>query len=131
MKHCDILIIDDDKDDIQMLSEALSEYGVQHVHHVDSVPEAYKYLKAVHPKCIPRLIITDLFLPMIKGDEFLKEMKSSLYYKDVPVVIITTSRLDSEYARLIELGASDFIAKPLNSAQYMQLACEMKTKAGL
>ncbi|HEX8331879.1 MAG TPA: response regulator [Segetibacter sp.] len=131
MKHCEILIIDDDKDDVELLSEAFSKYGVQHIHHVTSVPEAYKYLEEVHPECIPKLIITDLYLPMITGDDFLKQIKSTEKYKDVHVVILSSVRVDSELVRLKEMGASDFLAKPMSYDEYLEMASEIKSKVGL
>jgi CheY-like chemotaxis protein len=126
MNHCEILIIDDDKDDIDILTEALNESGVKSIYSVTSVLEAYKYLEDVYPACVPKLIITDLFLPVINGEEFLKQMKLNEAYKDVHMVMISNTCPANEVQRYMELGALYFVVKPGSYNDYLDIAAKIK-----
>ncbi|HEX8333341.1 MAG TPA: response regulator [Segetibacter sp.] len=131
MKHCEILIIDDDKDDIEILSEAFIDSGVESIHSVASVREAFKYLEAVYPDCIPKLIITDFYLPITTGAEFLQQMKLMDKYKDVHVILVSSVRSDSEVERFKALGALDYLAKPVSYGAYLEATAKMKSSIGL
>ena len=60
MIHCEILIIEDDHDDIKVLTEAFNKSGVEKIHFVYSVEDAFMYLEQVYSECVPKLIVTDL-----------------------------------------------------------------------
>ncbi len=65
MKYCEVLIIDDDFDDIEILMEVLNKSGLEKVHYVYSAKDAFQYLEDVFPDCIPKVIVTDLHLPVL------------------------------------------------------------------
>jgi CheY-like chemotaxis protein len=73
MAACKILIIDDE-DDIANLADAFTQCCVDSVHYVFSAMQAFTYLQAVEHNCLPKLIITDHFLPGMTGAEFLKDL---------------------------------------------------------
>ena len=71
-----ILIIDDDTDDVEILSEAFTQNGVKSVNYVHSAIQAFMYLESIENKeDLPKLIVTDLYLPGITGKEFLADLK--------------------------------------------------------
>lgn len=63
---------------------------------------------------IPDLIITDLRMPEMRGDEFLSYIKNNQLFKFVPVVILSSEDSSTERIRLLENGAEDYIIKPFN-----------------
>lgn len=63
---------------------------------------------------IPSLIITDIYMPHISGNEFLTYLKSNELWKDIPVVILSAEDSSTERIRLFEAGAADYIQKPFN-----------------
>jgi CheY-like chemotaxis protein len=130
MDNCKILIIDDDKEDIELLSEALTECGVDGIHHVSSAMRAFIYLESVQNICLPKLIIADLYLPAITGEQFIADLKGMDKYKDIPVVLTSTIRPENEQ-KIRQLGVVDFIVKPVSYQEYVTVAAEMKRKAGL
>lgn len=75
MEACKILMIDDDEDDVEVLANAFLQSGVSAVHHVKTAMEAFMYLESVTHECLPKLIVTDNFLPGISGKEFLADLK--------------------------------------------------------
>jgi PAS domain S-box-containing protein len=62
----------------------------------------------------PDLILTDLHLPDIPGDEVLKRLRREPVTADVPIVILSADATPSEIARLRALGADDYLTKPLD-----------------
>jgi DNA-binding response OmpR family regulator len=61
----------------------------------------------------PGLILLDLNMPRKDGREALREIKSDLKLRRIPVVVMTTSRAEEDIARTYDLGANSYIAKPL------------------
>lgn len=62
----------------------------------------------------PDLIISDINMPHMRGDEFLKFIKNNPQIKDVPVIILSGEDSSSDRIRLLEEGADDYIVKPFN-----------------
>lgn len=63
---------------------------------------------------LPDLIVTDLRMPEMTGQEFLKYLKSNEFYKNIPVIILSSEDSTSDRIRLLEEGAVDYIVKPFN-----------------
>jgi CheY-like chemotaxis protein len=116
-----ILMAEDDADDRLLIQDALAECGLaMDVRFVEDGVELMDYLGRKHefsrPETSPRpgLIILDLNMPRMDGREALKELKSKPEWKQIPVVVLTTSTAEPEIARVYELGANSFISKPVS-----------------
>jgi CheY-like chemotaxis protein len=131
MADCKILIIDDDEDDVEILSDAFAQCGVDSVHYVYSAMKAFMYLQEIEPYCLPKLIVTDLYLPGITGAEFVKDLKGMDKYKHIPVIILSSVKSDKEIERYREMGADDYLSKPATYGEYVKVAADIKRKAGL
>lgn len=131
MKNCKILIIDDDEEDIGLLAEALSHAGVDQLHYVFSAMQAFIYLQETAEDCLPKLIITDLYLPGITGAEFLKDLKQMEKYKDIHLVVLSTIKSEKEIERYLEMGAIDYIQKPNTYEEYVKIAENIKQKVAV
>lgn len=105
MKH--ILIVDDSNMYCIIAKNALENmYRVSLVH---SGEEALAFLE----KEIPDLILMDIEMPKMSGKEVLRQIKSHKEWSKIPVMFMTAlSELETE-AECLELGADDFIAKPI------------------
>ena len=99
----DILIVDDDTHINEMLEEALQNEGY-------SVLKAYSGTEAAlvlsHTK--PDLILLDLMLPGLSGEELLPKIK------DIPVIVISAKADTADKVGLLRAGASDYITKPFD-----------------
>lgn len=62
----------------------------------------------------PDLIITDIMMPKMKGDEFLAYLKSDDRFRDIPVIMLSGEDSSGERVRLLQQGAEDYIVKPFN-----------------
>jgi CheY-like chemotaxis protein len=128
---CQILIIDDDEDDVMILSEAFTKCGVDSIHYVFSAMQAFIYLQEVEQSCLPKLIITDHYLPGMSGAEFLKDLKGMEKYKHVHVVVLSTTKSERELKKYREMGALNYLIKPSSYEDYVKVAADIKSTAGL
>jgi CheY-like chemotaxis protein len=119
-----ILICDDDEDDRLLTEQALE---VAHItsalRFVEDGEQLLDYLyrrgaysgeTSKAPR--PGLILLDLNMPKLDGREALKTIKEDETLCDIPVVVLSTSRLDEDIARSYELGVNSFITKPITFA---------------
>jgi len=63
---------------------------------------------------IPDLIVLDILMPEMRGDEFLKYLKNNELFKSIPVIMLSGEDSTSERIRLLSEGADDYIVKPFN-----------------
>ncbi len=115
-----ILMADDDEDDYLLAREALAEsrlanylYFVQDGEELmDYLYRRGKYEKASNaPR--PGLILLDLNMPKKDGREALREIKSDPHLRQIPVVVLTTSKAEEDIYQIYDLGANSFITKPV------------------
>ena len=131
MADCKILIIDDDEDDVQVLSEAFTQCGVNTVHYVFTAMQAFLYLQEREQDGLPKLIVTDHFLPGMSGTEFLEDLKEMDKYKHIPVIVLATVKSEREIEKYKEMGALDYLVKPNSYNDYVRVAANIKSKVSL
>ena len=114
-----ILMADDDDDDRLLARDALTESKVQgSLRFVENGEELMDYLchRGKYQESVnaprPGLILLDLNMPLKDGREALKEIKTDPELKRIPVVVLTTSKADTDVGDIYELGANSFISKP-------------------
>jgi PleD family two-component response regulator len=104
------LLIDDDADDSELFREALQEAdATMCLHCAENGEEALKLLEAIEK---PVIIFLDINMPRMNGWECLKRLKNSTKYKDIPVIMYSTSSHQREIDIAIDLGALSFFTKP-------------------
>ncbi len=115
-----ILLADDDEEDRMLACDALAESRLSNdIGCVTDGEDLLDYLhrrgKYLPPALAPRpgLILLDLNMPKKDGREALKEIKSDPNLRQIPVVVMTTSRAEDDIARCYDSGASSFITKPV------------------
>jgi DNA-binding response OmpR family regulator len=74
---------------------------------------------------IPKLILLDLKLPKISGLEVLKKLKSSKFTKNIPVVVLTSSREHTDLITSYDYGVNSYIVKPVDFDQFMNAVSEV------
>ena len=84
MNTCKILVVDDDKDDIELLSDAFKSNGEGSVHCVHSAKQAFEFLDHIEKEDLPKVIITDIFLPAQNGAQLIHDLKKKEQYKKIP-----------------------------------------------
>jgi CheY-like chemotaxis protein len=126
-----ILVADDDLDDCLLIKDALVEARLANdLHFVHDGEELLDFLyrrgQYTEPINSPRpgLILLDLNMPKKDGREALQEIKAVAHLRQIPIVVLTTSKAEEEIYHSYDLGASSFIAKPVTFATLVDL---MKT----
>lgn len=119
-KPITILMADDDPDDRMLTGEALEESLLANdLHFVEDGEELMDYLhcrgKYSDPASAPKpgVILLDLNMPKKDGREALKEIKSDPNLKRIPIVVMTTSKVEQDILRSYDLGANSYITKPV------------------
>lgn len=110
-----ILVVDDSSTNIVLLEAILNGQGYQ-IETAQSVKEAYQIIK----KEPVNLILLDLLMPRVSGYDFLKEIKSNQSTKDIPVIIVSAVADAENRKKSLELGALDFINKPIDIQYFIE-----------
>ena len=104
-----ILVVDDDEGNRDVLNRRLSRQGYQ-VTTAESGPQALRLLR----KEKFDLVLLDLIMPLMDGDQVLAKVKSDPKLRQLPVIMLSAvDELDS-VVRCILMGAEDFLSKPYN-----------------
>ncbi len=74
---------------------------------------------------MPSLILLDLKMPNMNGMQVLKEVKSDDKLKSIPVVMLTSSGLESDMKECYELGANSYIVKPVTYSDFVKTVKEI------
>lgn len=127
-KQITILVADDDADDRMMIRDALEENRLANdLRFVEDGEELMDYLhrrgRYTDPTRCPRpgLILLDLNMPKKDGREALKEIKSDPALREIPVVVLTTSKAQEDIYRTYDLGSNSFITKPVTFDSLVQV----------
>lgn len=104
-----ILLIDDKNEFRRLTKLVLSNY-----YDVDSAESGIQAMAMLQNGYSPDLIVCDLLMPEMDGEEFLRQIRSSGVFKHIPVIVLSSIDKSVSKARLIQTGAQDYITKPYN-----------------
>jgi CheY-like chemotaxis protein len=114
----ELLVVEDDPADLELTLRALQELRLANPVQVarDGV-EALEYIFGTTSGCPvrrPRAILLDLKLPKVGGLEVLERLKRNDATRDIPVIVMTSSREAPDLKRAYELGANSYLCKPVD-----------------
>ena len=122
-----ILLVEDEGDHAHLVKKSLKEHGhlLNEIYWVKNGVEAMKYITQTDPydeKNAPRpgIILLDLKMPLKDGFQVLRELKADERYKTIPVVVLTTSINSDDAQKALELGANDYIIKPVRFTDFVR-----------
>ncbi len=126
LKSVEVLVVDDSDDDVVLLQEAFGDCPmVNFVKTVEDGEAAIRYLKRQAPyenAKRPGLVLLDINMPRKNGFEVLAEIRADPELRQVPIVMLTTSKQESDILRAYSNGACSFISKPVNFQKMKQIA---------
>jgi CheY-like chemotaxis protein len=101
--HKDILIVDDDLEIRDTLSELLHEEGYS----VATAKNGHEALFLLRERIVPRLILLDLMMPVMNGWQFRQEQQRDPLLRGIPVVVISATRAPA-------IDAAEILTKPID-----------------
>jgi len=104
-----ILVIDDEKT-IRVL---LQNY-LQNDYDVITKSDGEEGLNWLQEGNFPDLIVSDIQMPNLDGYEFIKNIRASGYFKDIPMIMLSGIESSAEKVKTLKMGANDYIVKPFN-----------------
>jgi two-component system response regulator len=117
-----ILLVEDDEGDHELIRRAMQDgvlrYDLQIVEDGEAALEYLQQRGLYHGRPPPDLVLLDLNIPRLDGKQVLMAMQKDRGLRRIPVVVLTTSRLDSDIRQAYELGAKSYIVKPVDIEQY-------------
>ena len=131
-EQVDILLIEDSLHDAELTIRALRKNNTSiRIIHLKNGAVALDFLfgtgkfigRDVNLK--PRLILLDLKMPKVDGIEVLERVKANNTTKNIPVVILTSSKEDPDVSRCYELGANSYIVKPVQFDSFIKAISEL------
>lgn len=121
----EILLVEDNPGDVRLTQEVLKEGRVlNNMCVVYDGEEALQFLRRegrYQRASRPDLILLDLNLPKKDGREVLKEIKKDSELRKIPVVVLTTSRADTDVCRAYRLNCNCYVTKPVDLEQFIQV----------
>lgn len=121
-----ILLAEDNPHDAEMAIDALREAHLANpIVHVEDGVEALDYLYrrgqfADRPEGNPAVLLLDIKMTRMDGLEVLQRMRDEEAFKRIPVVILSSSREESDLARSWDLGVNAYVVKPVDVDQFFE-----------
>ena len=121
-----ILLAEDSLADAEMAIDALREANLANpIVHVEDGVEALDYLlrRGAHAQRedgLPSVLLLDIKMPRMDGIEVLREVRGSDALKHLPVVVLTSSREETDLARSWDLGVNAYVVKPVDVDQFFE-----------
>jgi CheY-like chemotaxis protein len=125
VESIEVLLVEDDPGDVVLIQEAFEDNKVRNrLHCVSDGVDALRFLRredefADAPR--PDLILLDLNLPRKDGREVLAEVKTDERLQQIPVVVLTTSKLEEDVLRSYKLHANAYVTKPVDFDRFIEV----------
>jgi two-component system, response regulator len=128
----EILLVEDNPSDAELTLRALKKHNLANkVRHVKDGAEALEFLFATGSDeghavgSVPKVILLDLKLPKVNGMEVLRRLKGDERTRDIPVVILTSSREEQDLIEGYRLGVNSYIQKPVQFDRFIEAVAQL------
>ncbi|HEX4343400.1 MAG TPA: response regulator [Verrucomicrobiae bacterium] len=132
MNTIELLLVEDNPDDLEMTLHALREGKV--VNRIQVARDGAEALDFIFCEGAfagrkmedgPKVILLDLKLPKVDGREVLARIKGDPRTKKIPVIVLTSSKEQSDVFETYDLGVNSYIVKPVNFEQFVSAVQEL------
>jgi two-component system response regulator len=124
-----ILLVEDSEDDVELTLRAFEQSRVVNdIVVVRDGEEAldYLFLRGAYasrdPSVVPEVVLLDLKLPKVDGLSVLRELRSQEGTRRLPVVVLTSSKEETDLVASYDLGVNSFVRKPVDFDQFIAAA---------
>jgi CheY-like chemotaxis protein len=121
----EILLVEDNPGDVRLTQEAIKDAPIAHnLRLVTTGEEALDYVYRRGPYSAapkPDVILLDLCLPGIAGQQVLAQLKSDAALRTIPIVVLTSSRAEKDVLESRNLRANAYVVKPVDLEQFTEV----------
>jgi CheY-like chemotaxis protein len=127
----DILLVEDNPTDAELVLRVLRKSNLaNNVVWVKDGEVALDFLfrrgnHAARTNSMPRVVFLDLRLPKVDGLKVLQQMRDNEHTRTIPVVVLTSSKEESDIAASYQLGANSFVSKPVAFDEFSNTVAEL------
>jgi two-component system, response regulator len=123
----EVVLVEDDPNDVELTRHAFAEHNLaNHLEVLRDGAEALDFFfgegayagRRIDDR--PRVILLDLKLPKVDGLEVLRRLKADPRTQTIPVVVLTSSKLERDVAQSYETGVNSYIVKPVDFEQFTE-----------
>lgn len=111
----DILIVDDNEQNLELIEAYLEDVGAS----LRTAKDGLEALAKVQQQ-LPDLILLDVMMPHMSGFQVCRKLKASDATRHIPVIIVTALGEVSDIERAKEIGADDYLVKPVNKPDLIE-----------
>lgn len=108
-----IMMVDDEPITMEMVQALLEEDGYHRFYLEENSAQALETLE----KVVPDILLLDLVMPEVSGFDILSAIRKHSRFKRLPIIILTSSTDTENKLRALDLGATDFLAKPVDQSE--------------
>ncbi|HRH43736.1 MAG TPA: response regulator [Pyrinomonadaceae bacterium] len=132
LNEVEILLVEDNPNDAELTMRVLKKnHLANQVMHAKDGEEALEFIFAeghfsdrnIENK--PKVILLDLKLPKVNGIEVLERVKRDERTKKIPIVILTSSREDSDLQKCYSIGVNSYIVKPVDFDSFVKAVTDL------
>ena len=109
-----ILVIDDEETTVQLISILLERRGYEVIKAYraeDGLRKAYRHQ--------PDMVLLDIMMPEMDGYQTMGVIRENPAYRRLPIIALTAKAMKGDREKCLEAGASDYLAKPVNTEQLL------------
>jgi two-component system response regulator len=132
INEVEILLVEDNPNDAELTLRALKKSNLANrVFHAKDGAEALEFIFAEGAYAgrsvenTPKVILLDLKLPKVNGIEVLQRIKTDERTKTIPIVVMTSSREDTDLEKCYALGVNSYIVKPVEFESFAKTVSEL------
>jgi CheY-like chemotaxis protein len=110
-----VLVVDDDVRNIFALSSALERRGMK----VLSASTGHEAIAMIEGREDIAIVLMDIMMPEMDGYETMQVIRKNPAYRRLPIIALTAKAMKGDREKCLEAGASDYLAKPVNTEQLL------------
>jgi CheY-like chemotaxis protein len=117
LKNRKVLVVDDDARNIFALTTILENRDME----VISATNGRHAIDLLQRTPDISVVLMDIMMPEMDGYETMREIRKDLRFRTLPILALTAKAMKGDREKCLEAGASDYIAKPVNTDQLLSL----------
>ncbi|MFY0255037.1 response regulator [Chitinophaga sp. 30R24] len=112
-----VLLADDDMRNVFSISALMEEQGIE----VFTAADGKEALEVLHAHPEVNLVLMDIMMPEMDGYDAIAQIRTEEQFQELPIIALTAKAMAGDRQRCLEVGASDYIAKPVDSIKLLSL----------